>query len=204
MNVFRKLPKKIAVAVSGGVDSMAALHILLDKGHDITIAHYVHDSSFSTDELSFVFSVAEDLKLPIILDKQMSSSNTGESKEEYWRIGRYKFFRALNIPVVVGHTLDDAVEWYLFAALNGKIQLMEYEHANVVRPFILQRKQALVDYLVGKNVTWLEDESNADVSFARRNRIRHELLPAALEINPGIYNMVKRMILKKENSKDHA
>jgi tRNA(Ile)-lysidine synthase TilS/MesJ len=54
-----------------------------------------------------------------------------------------------------------------------------------------------MDYAARNKLEWLEDLSNQDVNFASRNRIRHEILPLALQINPGLYNMVKKRINEK-------
>ena len=36
------------------------------------------------------------------------------------------------------------------------------------------------------------------MAFAKRNKVRHKLIPVALEINPGLFNMVKKAIVEKE------
>jgi tRNA(Ile)-lysidine synthase len=74
---------------------------------------------------------------------------------------------------------------------------MEYSHANVIRPFLATRKSELIDYAQTHQIPWLEDPSNQDVEFAARNRIRHDMLPSALLVNPGLHNMVRKRIIEK-------
>ena len=74
---------------------------------------------------------------------------------------------------------------------------MEYSHANVIRPFLATRKSQLIDYAQTHQIAWLEDASNSDAVFAARNRIRHDILPAALQVNPGLHNMVRKRIIEK-------
>jgi tRNA(Ile)-lysidine synthase TilS/MesJ len=74
---------------------------------------------------------------------------------------------------------------------------MEYSHANVIRPWLATRKSQLIEYAQTHQIAWLEDPSNQDVEFAARNRIRHDILPAALKINPGLHNMVRKRIIEK-------
>jgi tRNA(Ile)-lysidine synthase TilS/MesJ len=74
---------------------------------------------------------------------------------------------------------------------------MEYSHANVVRPFLTTKKSEFRAHADKYVLKWLEDESNSDVDFAVRNRIRHDILPLALQVNPGLFNMVKRRIAER-------
>ena len=52
------------------------------------------------------------------------------------------------------------------------------------RPFLNVTRQELLAYARENNLEWVEDESNADVNFAR-NRIRHEMLPRLEHECPG-------------------
>lgn len=197
MQVFRTLPKKLVVALSGGSDSMACLHYFLNKGYDVSAAHYIHYNSSSAEpEYEFVKKTCSILGIELFIKKQ-EVKLAMQSNEEFWRNGRYRFFKTFTDPVITGHTLNDVVEWYLYSALNGKGFLMEYSHANVVRPFFLERKETLLKSLTDKQLTWYEDPTNADVNFAKRNKVRHDLLPVALSVNPGLFTMIKRMTIEK-------
>jgi tRNA(Ile)-lysidine synthetase-like protein len=191
--------KHLYVAVSGGVDSMAILHHLKRK-FDVTVLHFIHnDSDTAYQEFQFVYEYCVTNNIPAIYKFQKEERTPKQSQEEYWRNGRYDFFKNIKGTVVTGHTLDDAVEWYLFSAFNGLGKFMEYSHANVIRPYLTTKKEDIVHYAKRNNVIWLEDESNVDVSFAARNRIRHNILPEVLKVNPGIYKVVKKRILQKVN-----
>ena len=54
----------------------------------------------------------------------------------------------------------------------------------IYRPFLSVTRQELLAYARENNLEWVEDESNADVNFAR-NRIRHEMLPRLERECPG-------------------
>ena len=47
------------------------------------------------------------------------------------------------------------------------------------------------------NVPYINDPSNKDTSL-RRNYIRHELMPHALEVNPGIFKMISKKVAEDE------
>lgn len=196
MQVIRTLPDRVAVAVSGGVDSLVTLH-WLQKRRNVFAVHYIHDSEYAVQEHKFVETFCRAHGIELVCETQDPSSRQGLSQEEYWRRGRYEFFKKFDVPVCTGHTLDDAVEWYLFTAFNGEGRYMEYRHANVIRPFITTRKNVLVEYAAVNSLDWLDDLTNQDPNFAARNRIRHCILPEALKVNPGLYNMVKRRLVEK-------
>ena len=196
MQVLKTLPAHIGVAVSGGLDSLVALH-WLNQRRDVVAVHYIHDSEFAATEHEFVQKFCSEFGIVLITAKQTPGSRSGLSREEYWRNGRYEFFRGIPMPVCTGHSLDDAVEWYLFTSLHGQGRYMEYSHANVVRPFLTTKKSEFRAHADKYALKWLEDETNSDVDFAVRNRIRHDILPLALQVNPGLFNMVKRRIAER-------
>ena len=198
MKKLKRLPHTIYVAVSGGVDSVATLHFLKRK-HSVTVLHYVHDSDYAAEEHEFVRKLCELWQLPLIVGYQAKSPVVG-SREQYWRNGRYEFFKQFDAPVIIGTTLDDAVEWYIFTCLRGQGHYMNYQNDNVCKPFLTTRKQDLIDYALANNLEWIEDPSNTDIDFARRNRIRANLIPEICDIEPGIYGIVKKRIIEKTHS----
>ena len=198
ITVAKSLPKDktIHVAVSGGVDSMVLLHFLKRK-HNVEAIHYVHSSSENAEaEKEFVVGYCERHGIVCHVEYQHTVKDKGESQEESWRNARYDFFKKFDI-VVTAHTLDDAVEWYLFTCFNGQGKFMEYANCNVVRPFILTEKQKLLDYANQHGVEFIHDATNDDVSFAARNRIRNNILPEVLKVNQGIYKVVKKKVIEK-------
>ena len=176
---------------------MFAFHWLKNKGYNVKIAHYVHKSENANAEFEFVKSIASQYETELIVEYQKEERKS-QSREAYWRQGRYEFFKSFTQPVVVGHTLNDAVEWYLYSVMNGKISFMEYSHENIVRPFLLQQKEDLIQWMNDKQYSWFHDNTNDQEDFAKRNMVRHKLIPVALEINPGLFNMVKKAIVEKE------
>ena len=196
MQKLKRLPKQIYVAVSGGVDSVAALHFL-NRGHSVTAAHYVHDSEYAAVEHQFVTQLCDQWGIPLVTAVQPAGMQPGESRESYWRTGRYSFFKQLPGTVITGATLDDAVEWYIMTCLRGEGHFMEYSNGNVCRPFLTTTKAELIGYARQNNLPWLEDPSNADITAAKRNRIRANLMPEICQIEPGIFGIVKKRVIKK-------
>lgn len=193
LNWLHKPRNDVYVACSGGVDSIA-LAIALAQTEKVTLAFFHHGNALADAEEAAVEAAARDYGLPLVKGKSSLTMPKGVSKEEFWRDSRYEWFRSLDGTVATGHTLDDAVEWYLFTCLRGSGHFMPYRHANVVRPFLLSRKRALIEFCVAHGIQWFEDPTNADPAFAKRNLIRHELLPQAERVNPGLFTTVKNRI----------
>jgi len=119
-----------------------------------------------------------------------------ESHEEFWRNERYRYLKSLKYPVVTAHHLDDCVETWIWSSMHGTPKLPEYFNGTVYRPFMLNRKEKFVDWCERRKVEWIEDESNKNTKFMR-NLIRHELVPMALKVNPGIHKVIKKKLLER-------
>jgi len=190
----KSVPKKLYVACSGGVDSVAAAAIL-SEWRDVTLAHFSHWDHASEQELETVSALAHKLNLPLVAGYQESQSKG--NAEANWRAARYTWFHSLDAPVATGHTLTDAVEWYLMTCLRGRGEFMPVQNKNVFRPFLFTNKTELVEYAQAKGLEWWDDPTNNDPDFALRNRIRSQLLPQATSCEPGLVNMVRRRIVEK-------
>ena len=191
----KSIPKKIYVACSGGIDSVATA-ALLSEWRDVTLVHFSHNDHAADYELSVVSKLADQLNVKLINMYQTIEQRAGNN-EAQWRDARYKWFHSLDMPVATGHTLDDAAEWYLMTCLRGRGEYMPHCNRNVFRPMLLTDKQSLMTYAVSKNLKWWEDPSNHDPEFSLRSRVRSTLLPMALECEPGLKNMVRRRLVEK-------
>lgn len=200
LNVLRTLPKHLYVAFSGGVDSCVLAHLAQSKGIEVTLLHYHHGNALADLELSFTEAYARQVGLPLIVER--CTQPVQGSREKFWRDSRYAFFKSVGGTVAVGANLDDAVEWYLLTSLRGRGEFMPYSHANVVRPLLLVEKAKILAYAAHHGLQWFEDPNNADADFTARNKIRHEILPKCLEVNPGLYSTVKKKIFDREFGPD--
>ena len=194
INTIRTIPQDVTVAFSGGVDSVVLVHKALSQNKNVRLAFYNHGNELAYCEEKFVEKFAEEYNLELIIER-CTEQVTGSS-EKFWRDCRYKFFKQLGI-VATGHHLDDAVEWYLLTCLRGEGHYMNYQNENVIRPFILNKKSKIVEYASYYGLKWFDDFTNRDSEFTYRNKIRKDILPSCLEINPGLYNMVSNNIKRK-------
>ena len=190
------LPEKLYVAVSGGADSMAVLDFLSRTNRDIRVVHVNHGTAHAEEASALIEAHCWDKGYKLKTFKLERERDPKESIEEYWRNERYRIFSDLEGPVITCHHLDDVIEWYLFSAIHGEGRIMPYERGNVIRPFLLTPRQILRRWCERKNVPFVEDPGNKDERYMR-SIIRHEILPQALRVNPGLHKVVFKLVKQK-------
>jgi tRNA(Ile)-lysidine synthase len=193
-----KIADRVAVAYSGGVDSVAVLDFVMQRPRTVVLVHVNHGNEIASAEQAQAEQAAERYSLPLYLCRARSQKNREHSWEEHWRLERYKFFHQIELPVITGHQLDDCVETWLWNMCNGRDQTIAYRNVNVIRPFRLNRKHEFVDWCERKQIPWFEDPTNADPTFACRNHIRHRLLPEVERVNPGIFTTIRNRLLAEK------
>lgn len=198
IRLSRKLPRHIAVAVSGGCDSMAALDFLR-RSHDVLVLHYNHGTEHADSAQDVVRNYCADRGLKWVVEKNTATAPKGESLENFWRMQRYKFFESARAErqVVTCHHLDDVVETWLFSSMHGNPFLIPSVRGCYIRPFLQTRKTDFEDWCHRKEVEFIEDPSNVDTRFMR-NFIRHEVVPKVMVVNPGIHKVIAKKLQHKE------
>ena len=199
---------RLAVAISGGADSVALLCLLLELraglGIVLSVAHVNHKlrGEEADEDAQFVAKLARQhgLELHVCEAPVDGSDTSGKSSgiEAAARELRYGFFRQLAgegrvTKIATAHTLDDQAETVLLRIFRGtgiqglsgihpRIVFEEQGHAfgELVRPLLGFRRAALQEFLRERGQSWREDSSNRDIAFLR-NRVRHRLLPMVAE-----------------------
>lgn len=190
-----KLPHETIIAFSGGSDSAFVLDFLTKGRRHLELAFFHHGTETSEQALQFIRNeVVPKYNVPLHVGYLREPIPKGESAEGFWREKRYEFLHGFDKPVITAHHLDDCVETWLFSAIHGNPKTIAYNYANVIRPFLLYKKEFMTAWCVKNNVKWIEDLTNFDTKYAR-NRIRHNIVPQALKINPGLHKVVARQVI---------
>lgn len=198
IRLLMKVPREICIAVSGGPDSMAAVDFL-KNGHKVRILHFNHGTEHGVEAEKFVSDYAHKYNIPITVGHLCGLMAGGESKEKFWRDNRYQFFNDAvgNDVLVLAHNLDDAVETWIFTAINGESRLIPptrpiFPGGNfLIRPFLTTKKSELRKWCNRKGVPYIDDPANSDLSYPRV-RLRNVIIPEILNINPGLYKVVAK------------
>ena len=208
-------PATVVVAVSGGADSMALLHLLsLLQGEwslRVVAAHFDHGlRRESAEDASFVGEMAGRWDLPFETDRMPAGALKEEGNlEAAARKWRYRFLAQVAVDrqkggqpvdVAVAHTANDQAETVLMNLIRGSglhgLAGMRPERplmlegrvvpgVRVVRPLLAVTRPEVLEYLRIHDIPWREDPTNQDRTYVR-NRIRHDILPSLREINPQI------------------
>jgi tRNA(Ile)-lysidine synthase len=199
IKLIGNVPDKIAIAVSGGPDSMAALDFLARSKREICVLYFNHGTEHAKDAEHLVSDYCGIRNIPYAIGDISRYKYNDESQEEYWRNERYAFFsNYYDYKVITCHHLDDAVETWIFTSLHGNPMLIPYKRDNFIRPFLTTRKDDLISWCERSDVPYIIDPSNNDTAYMR-NFIRHTLLPNALTVNPGLHKVVKKKVLEQYN-----
>ena len=173
---------------------MAALDFLRRSKRDLTVLHVNHNTPGSDIAMILVQEYCDVYSIPLTIYQVRREKLPRESWEEFWRNERMVFFQSCSMPVVTGHNLDDACEWWIFSSLHGEAKLIPATNGNIIRPFLLSSKREMWEWCHHKGVPFTEDPSNKNLRHPR-NRIRHEVMESVLEINPGFQKVIKKKIL---------
>lgn len=201
IDILGQIPRKVSIAFSGGVDSVA-IHNFLSNNHEVEILHFNHGetdkSSFAC--ANFAYKTANNYNQKIYVGEPSRKKYGNESMEEYWRNMRYEWFHSMEDRfIVTGHHLNDIIEWWIFSSLHGEGKIMPFKNKNVYRPFILNEKKKFIDWCERKKLQYVQDDSNF-VNDKMRNYIRNVMMPHCLHVNPGLDKVVKRKIIEQSSS----
>lgn len=187
--------RTVLIALSGGPDSTALLHLLLElvseRGWRLYAAHLDHGlRPESLQEARLVASRARAAGVPCAVGRAPAGMSRSQ---EAFRRERYRFLReeAHRIGadrVATGHQADDQAETVLFRILRGTglrgLGGIPLRRGRIVRPLLHFRRDELAEWLEERGIPWLRDRSNLDPRWTR-SRIRHEVMPLLDEVAGG-------------------
>jgi tRNA(Ile)-lysidine synthase len=196
IRIIGKIPRNVTIACSGGVDSMVFTHFLQAGKRNITLAYFNHDTHFSHKAQEFVENYANQNNLNLFIGRVQGRKNK-RSLEEFWRDERYAFLQRISSDYTITcHHLDDCVETWLMGAFHGQCKLIPFQrNENIYRPFLMTPKKEILKYAKRKEIEWIEDPSNQHTNFMR-NRVRHNIMPQVLTVNPGIRTTIRKKLIE--------
>jgi tRNA(Ile)-lysidine synthase len=187
---------KMVLAISGGLDSVCLLHILLETGIKPALAHcnfQLRGADSMADEL-----LVRDLAGKYQLDLFIKSFETAEyaqnnkcSIQMAARELRYDWFAQLQAEgnfqkILLAHHRDDQVETFFINLLRGSgisgLKAMRPTNGFLGRPLLFAGRAQILAFALERKLTWREDKSNNEHKYLR-NHIRHTLLPALNQID---------------------
>lgn len=203
------------VAVSGGGDSVALLH-LLGRHRQVEVAHLDHMlRPESAEDRRFVRRLAARLGLrahTARADVAAWAERRGLSREEAGRRLRYRYLQEVCRRtgcdlILTAHTADDQAETVLLRVLSGTGvgglgAILPRRRDGVVRPLLPYGREELRSWLVTQGHEWREDATNA-VPEAPRTRVRLLLMPLLREWNPRVAQALARLARAAREDERH-
>lgn len=208
---------KYVVAVSGGVDSVVLLdmlvhrrlpHLLLSEPTtELIVAHFDHGIRLnSAEDAEFVKSLAEAYGLPFEVRREELGVGTSE---ELARARRYAFLCEVaakyDAKIMTAHHADDIVETIAINLVRGTgwRGLAVLDSPNIERPLLEKTKAKLIEYAKQHNLQWREDATNQDVKYLR-NDLRKKLAALDTDTHELLCRYRKRQIALKRAIEQEA
>jgi tRNA(Ile)-lysidine synthase len=182
--------KTLAVALSGGVDSVALLHLLAHmaprQGYALRAVHVDHGLSANSGRWArFCRRLCREWDVPLEVRRVKVGEKRGIGLEAAARAARRAVFARVRADALaLAHQLDDQAETVLMnllrgAGLRGASGMPvrgTLAGKMVVRPLLAVPRTAIVRYARAHGLEWVEDEMNADPSLTR-GYLRQKVLP---------------------------
>ncbi|MDA0771713.1 MAG: tRNA lysidine(34) synthetase TilS [Cyanobacteria bacterium] len=196
----------VAIACSAGIDSMVLIESCRKNYPNDQIFCFHLDHSLRKDSkraADFLEAYCKKHNIKYIC----KTLKAGEIKgcEQSARKARYQFFedscQDYNIKnILLGHNLNDQAETILFrifrgtntSGLQGIAQSRQHGSITIHRPLLELSREIITQYAKTQGLDFVEDDSNNNLDFAR-NRIRNNILPEALKINPKALDNIAQL-----------
>ena len=208
INTLWNKEDKIAIALSGGVDSIVLFHLLVteykDSYKELVVFHINHGlREESYEEAEFVEKFVKDFDVKFYKEELNMSDlerDSHTSEEMLARALRYQAFNKMAklegvTKLLTAHHKNDQVENILMRLLTGRsidhslaiCEEIEMAGLTIYRPLLNSLKAELEEYAKEKNLHYYVDATNFDTDYTRNN-IRHNIVPLLNDINSGSFD----------------
>lgn len=208
INTLWNKEDKIAIALSGGVDSIVLFHLLVteykDSYKELVVFHINHGlREESYEEAEFVEKFVKDFDVKFYKEELNMSDlerDSHTSEEMLARELRYQAFNKMAklegvTKLLTAHHKNDQVENILMRLLTGRsidhslaiCEEIEMAGLTIYRPLLNSLKAELEEYAKEKDLHYYVDATNFDTDYTRNN-IRHNIVPLLNDINSGSFD----------------
>lgn len=189
---------KVLVAVSGGPDSVALMHLFTKTNYYFEIAHVnfkLRDDESDTDaEFVRLLAAQYAIKLHIVeFNTTLHAKEQKISVEMAARQLRYNWFNQLCLEnnltkIAIAHNNSDSVETMLLNLARGTglkgLLGIKIKNKNIIRPLVFATRDKIETYLKTNNIPFKTDSTNLQ-NIYHRNKIRNQITPLFETINPS-------------------
>ncbi len=207
--------ERVLVGVSGGIDSVVLLHILLQSGYQCIAAHcnfHLRGAESDRDE-KFVENLAKNYG---ILYRKVDFDTTGYARSNKISIEmaarelRYRWFEKTAVEtrsasIAVAHHADDSIETFLLNLVRGTglkgLTGIDAKNGMIVRPMLCCPRQEIEQYARNCNLQYVFDSTNDSIDYSR-NKIRNQVIPLLSSINPSVSQTLYENIIRLRGTRE--
>ncbi len=194
---------KLVVAVSGGLDSVGLLDMLLQLRErldlELVVAHADHGvRAASAKDAAFVAKLAAGYGLAFSSTRlELGASGNLEARA---REARYRWLEGIRTDakasyIVTAHQADDQVETLFLHLARGSgltgLAGMDMTRDRILRPLLGVPRGKLTRYVRRRKLAYRTDPTNRSLRMAR-NRIRRQVITSLQRINPQLIETVSQ------------
>lgn len=195
--------ERILLGISGGVDSMVMLSLLMRSGYQVAVAHCnfgLREEESDNDQL-FVKRECQKNNIPFHtkhFDTLNYSKERGVSLQMAARDLRYSWFANLLAEfkyscIAIAHNKNDLAETFLINLIRGTgirgLTGIKAKAGTIVRPLLFACRNEILEYATKYNISFREDSSNRETKY-KRNIIRHKIIPEFEKISSSFINNI--------------
>ena len=206
---FEKKPS-VAVAVSGGPDSMSLLFLLhayikFKKGNLIALIvdHRIRNNS--KEEANYISNYLKKFKIKFQIlsvdKKNVNKKNMNEARNNRYNLITNFCIQNNILHLFVAHHRDDNLETFLnrkisgsdFYGLKSMSEFSLYNKICIIRPLLKFSKNALLDYNKENKIEYINDPTNLNLNYTRpniRNFLKNSDQKTIKEINKDFENIL--------------
>lgn len=188
--------ERVAVALSGGADSVSLLLALSELNYSVFAVHVNHNlrGEESLRDQRFCEALCQKLGVPIFVEsvdvlsycsKEKCSVELGARELRYEAIKKH----ADCCKIATAHTLSDSLETTIFNLARGcgvkGVSGIPPKRGFIIRPLIDCSRSEIEKYLWEKGQDFVTDSTNLEAECSR-NIIRLNVIPELERINPGL------------------
>jgi tRNA(Ile)-lysidine synthase len=201
---------KLLLAVSGGIDSMALLHLCINSSYQFGVAHVnfkLRGAAADADE-ALVIATCKAHQIECFttsFDTQSYANNNKLSIQMAARELRYTYFNTLIkehhfTKLVTAHHADDNVETFFINLLRSSgiqgLTGIPLHNESIIRPLLFATKLQIEKYAQSHQLNFNTDSSNLKDDYLR-NHLRHNVIPTlndtATNTNQQILNSIEHL-----------
>lgn len=172
--------KKYLIAVSGGIDSMVLLDILIKEKYNLIVIHFNHHTRGEehNHDLELIENYCSINNLELLIEHYYHNQGNFQSKAREFRLKKYKEqLNEHNLEAVfLAHHADDQIENILMNQTKiGNVLMKEktlIKDIWVIRPLLETYKEQIKLYATNHDIKYNEDSSNLNDLY-KRNQVRN-------------------------------